>query len=1307
MTVISEKQLKGMSDRKNLLYLKKKIMKQNLTHKSVFLQLPDAVVITDIMGRIVMINNAAAGILGFTEKEITGQNITLVLPDFPLQKKIDSLINDKIQLNESEYIASSKNKNTISLLISPALIEDADEKWIYWGLRKNKTSSVCPASQNHYNSSLLESISKISSLLINEESQGDELSEIFGIIGTATNSDRVFFFQTELSKDGTVLINQKTEWVSDPRFSTIQNAEFQQISYDNFASFFDFLKEQGVFQSIVSDLPDSEFTQILIEQKVLSILCIPVFINELFYGVIGFDDCKKERTWTEEEVAALRIIINNISKNIEVRQAQETLKTSIERYNLAISATQEGIWDWNIQTNEEYFSPRWCEINGYDNTDSEIAHNYNSWFEGIHPDYRDYVSNAVKNHLEKNEKYNVEYLHLHKDGKYRWQKSVGQAIFNEEGIPVRMVGSISDITQSKYSEEALKQREIFLESIFTHSPVPLLITELDTGIVILANQQFGQLLKTDVASLIGSTASIFDEKKDTRGAFIKELKEKGELKNIDLEFTDPEGIPVKCLLSSFLISLEGKAMIFTSIVDITERQKAETLIKEKEYQLRLVVQAVNAGWWDMNIVDNTVFVSDKWWEMRGYLPGEGSIEKTDIYHPDDMAKIHEIYSHALKNHLSNYDIEYRMLIKGGGCIPVLSRAYVLYEKGRAVRASGVTIDISNMKKAEKEIKDKQELMKTMIQTMNEGVMLMDTGGVVLIVNQAMQTILGSRICEGDSLEWAESIIMYQSGNESRILYDDTPPLRLLRREYCSEEEYRIIHPQKGEVYIVCSSLPVKDSEGVLIGGMLVCRDITIQTLALKKLRESNNLQQAIISAIPDLMFRLSSEGTFIGFNAPDKKFQYIHPEKFTGKKPGEVLPPHIADMMNEGLEKVLALQEQIQFEFMLDMDEELHFEGRLMPIHKREVLMIIRDVTQKKMADKKVLENEERFRAMVEYSKDVFIITKPEQLLYVSPNVERILGYTVEEFFAVNPESIIHPDDLPMRWGELKEPGSSLMIEYRFKNKKGEWLWLEALGINLFHLDNINAMVFNLRNITDRKNAEMQLCNQNQKLYLQNEELEQFAYITSHDLQEPLRTLTSVVELFKMEFETQLKGDGEKYLDFISNSSERMRQLVTGLLEYSRIGKEREIFEVDCNELIKGLLEDMAMSIREADAVMNVSPLPILKGYSVELKQLFQNLISNAIKFRKKNQIPQISISVNETRTEWLFAVEDNGIGIAEADREKIFIIFKRLHNRKEYEGTGIGLSHCKKIVELHGGKLWHDSNISGGSTFRFTIPKS
>ncbi len=240
--------------------------------------------------------------------------------------------------------------------------------------------------------------------------------------------------------------------------------------------------------------------------------------------------------------------------------------------------------------------------------------------------------------------------------------------------------------------------------------------------------------------------------------------------------------------------------------------------------------------------------------------------------------------------------------------------------------------------------------------------------------------------------------------------------------------------------------------------------------------------------------------------------------------------------------------------------------------------------------------------------------------------------------------------------------------------------------------------------ISERKRAEQQLETQRQELARSNKELELFAYVASHDLQEPLRMVTSYVQLLEQRYKGQLDEKAEMYIHYAVDGATRMRELINNLLEYSRVGKREISFRtVDCNAVLDRVLQNLAMAIRASHAVVTRDRLPTVIGEESQLVQLFQNLVGNAVKFCNQGP-PRIHASAQQKNQEWVFSVRDNGIGIEPAYDQRIFQIFQRLHGQ-EYSGTGIGLAITQKIVERHGGRIWVESELGKGSTFYFTIP--
>ena len=227
-----------------------------------------------------------------------------------------------------------------------------------------------------------------------------------------------------------------------------------------------------------------------------------------------------------------------------------------------------------------------------------------------------------------------------------------------------------------------------------------------------------------------------------------------------------------------------------------------------------------------------------------------------------------------------------------------------------------------------------------------------------------------------------------------------------------------------------------------------------------------------------------------------------------------------------------------------------------------------------------------------------------------------------------------------------------------------------------------------------------------QELSRSNEELQQFAYVASHDLQSPLKTIVNYLNLLETRYGNQLDDDGRKLIDTSTAAAGRMRTLINDLLEFSRVGTGAEFDKVDVNELMTEILTEQQDDIQAARAAVDLGPMPTLTAHRTDLKQVFQNLITNALKYRRPGVSPQLGIHATDDGDAYRFAISDNGIGIDPMHYERVFQIFQRLHGRNDYPGTGIGLATCKKVIDIYGGKIWLDSTPGAGSTFYLTIPK-
>jgi light-regulated signal transduction histidine kinase (bacteriophytochrome) len=254
--------------------------------------------------------------------------------------------------------------------------------------------------------------------------------------------------------------------------------------------------------------------------------------------------------------------------------------------------------------------------------------------------------------------------------------------------------------------------------------------------------------------------------------------------------------------------------------------------------------------------------------------------------------------------------------------------------------------------------------------------------------------------------------------------------------------------------------------------------------------------------------------------------------------------------------------------------------------------------------------------------------------------------------------------------------------------------------------DSQTLIVSIIRDITSRKQAEKRLRASAAELERSNRELEQFAYVASHDLQEPLRMVASYTQLLARRYQGKLDADADEFIEFAVEGARRMQELINDLLTYSRVGSRAlELRSVEANRIVDRVIGDLGGAIRDSRASVTRDDLPTVQADPTQLEQLFQNLIANAIKFRRSDVAPQVHVSAKRTRAAWSFEVRDNGIGIEQPYLERIFVLFQRLHSRAEYPGTGIGLAICKRIVERHGGMMTVRSQPGQGTVFEFTLP--
>jgi PAS domain S-box-containing protein len=382
----------------------------------------------------------------------------------------------------------------------------------------------------------------------------------------------------------------------------------------------------------------------------------------------------------------------------------------------------------------------------------------------------------------------------------------------------------------------------------------------------------------------------------------------------------------------------------------------------------------------------------------------------------------------------------------------------------------------------------------------------------------------------------------------------------------------------------------------------------------------------------------------------------------------------------------------------------------------------------KRKQEQRLVESEWKFRTVSESANDwEYWLSESREIVYMSPVSKTITGYSPEEF-RNNPDllmNIIHPEDRNLYTDHVQnfEDDRHEEIEFRIISRDGQLKWLTHICAPLYMQNRFLGRRINNRDVTERKKAEEELTKYREhleelvkqrtvelekmtdELARSNADLQQFAYAASHDLQAPLRGVEGFVNLFSRRYKGKLDTKADEFIEFIIDGVKRMQVLIKDLLEYSQIEAKEIHWKFMESELaVTQALANLKTAIEESSAIVTYETLPRIIGDSSQMSSLFQNLIGNAIKYRKEEP-PKIHISAERKGDKWLFSVNDNGIGIDPNNLDRIFVVFQRLHTREEYEGTGIGLAICKRIVERHKGNIWIESEPGKGSTFYFTIP--
>ena len=455
----------------------------------------------------------------------------------------------------------------------------------------------------------------------------------------------------------------------------------------------------------------------------------------------------------------------------------------------------------------------------------------------------------------------------------------------------------------------------------------------------------------------------------------------------------------------------------------------------------------------------------------------------------------------------------------------------------------------------------------------------------------------------------------------------------------------------------------------------------------------------------------------------------LQAEKQFGYRRDELLGQRVSNIVPEGFAERLvadslrsaedALAQQIGTGIELTArrkdGSEFPIEIMLSPLRSPEGILItaaIRDISVRNAADSHLVQMESRYRGLLEAAPDAMVVVDQRgEIVLLNLQAEKQFGYRRDELLGQKVSDIV-PEGFAERLAAdgLRSAEDALAqqigtgIELHGRRKDRSEFPIEIMLSPLESADGV-LVTAAIRDITARKGAEAQLLNNVEELNRSNVELQQFAYIASHDLQEPLRMVASYTTLLARRYKGKLDADADDFIAFAVDGATRMQHLIQDLLAYSRVGsKGQELADTSSEEALEQALRNLRGAIQASGAIVTHDPLPMVKADEMQLTQLFQNLVGNAIKYRRTDT-PSVHISAEQNGAKkWIFSIKDNGLGIESQYFERIFGMFQRLHKREEFDGTGIGLAICKKIIERHGGAITVESTVGQGSTFRFPL---
>jgi PAS domain S-box-containing protein len=898
-----------------------------------------------------------------------------------------------------------------------------------------------------------------------------------------------------------------------------------------------------------------------------------------------------------------------------------------------------------------------------------------------------------------------------KDGTYIFVEGTITNFLDTEGIHA-IVANFRDVTERKKAVELIVRSEANVNAIIENTDAFIYSIDTDYNYITF-NSGLKKSLKEAYGLDVRQGDNVlrfmkqFDSAQADEWEAIYSKAFKGEIVKFEKEFKVNEFYSY----TSFSIHpiWENRIVIGLScfVSDITKQKQTSDALMQSEFQYRRIVETSQEGIWLIDENNLTTFVNKKMCDILEYSEEE-MMGKENTYFMDDAGTKEAAITMERRKKGVAETIELRYITKSGKHIWTnMSANPILDDKGNYKGALGMITNITEKKKLE-DLLDKTNRLAAIgsweIDVIKGTVFWSDVTKEIREVDKDFVPRLDIGISyfkEGSHKE-----IISQKVNE--CIENGTP----------WDEELEIITFKGNPKWVRTIG------EGEFINGNCIRVYGSFQDIDKRKKAELEVLKvyeekNIILESIGDGFYTLDNNWIITYWNNQAEKMIGRTKEEMVGKNFWEEFPD-VIDTPPYAAYLKATKENAIQHFEMYYESFKTWYQVSIYP-SVNGLSVYFQDVTERQLAEQQIKTDKNLLRTLIDHLPDTIyykdksakklISNKFDYTVLGADTEQEVLGKTDLEISSHGNALMTYAQDM-----EILNTGNPLInFEEYFTTADDKPLWLLTSKLPLRDENNVIIGLLGIgRDITQRKIAEDKLIELNKaleknikKLEISNIELEQFAYVASHDLQEPLRMITSFLTLLEKKYSNQIDDKGKQYIGFAVDGGKRMRQIILDLLEFSRVGRTEDTLEkVDLNELVNEILSLQSQQIEDVKAKIQVDTLPILNSYKAPLRQVFQNLINNGLKYHKDGVPLHISISVKDDEIFWQFAITDNGIGIENAYLNKIFIIFQRLHNKEKYTGTGIGLAITRKIIESLGGKIWVESEAGRGSTFYFTIKK-